>query len=91
MSHSDLYIMQQRAALIRAAADQAENVFIAFAVAASIIGGLGVFFAAPLCAVFGARLAACYVFLFSGCAFGALFIAAHVARFIVFNVKTWNV
>lgn len=91
MSHySDLDVARQRAAFIKAARSAADDVFNAFAVPAGIILGLGVFFAAPLCAVFGATLAAVYVFCASCVVFAGLFIIAHVASFLVFNVKTWN-
>ena len=87
---SDLDVARRRAAFIKAARAASDDVFNAFAIPAGFILGLGVFFAAPLCAVFGATLAAVYVWCASCAVFAALFVIAHAARFIVFNVKTWK-
>jgi|TARA_Y100000289_G_scaffold61437_1_gene69511 hypothetical protein len=91
MSHSNLYTTRQRAEFISAARATSQDVFDAFAVVAVVVCGFGVFFAAPLCAVFGARLAAAYVFVFSLSVFGCLWVCAHVGRLAVFTYKTWNV
>lgn len=87
---SNLDIQRQRTDVIIAARKQADDVFNAFAIPACSIAVFG-FFGFMLCAMFGARLAAVYTLCICLGVFAALFIIAHVARFIVFNVKTWNV
>lgn len=87
---NNLDVDRQRAAFIQAARSTSDDVFNAFAVPACAIAVFG-FFAFGVCAVFGARLAAVYTLCICLAVFAALFILAHAARFIVFNVKTWNV
>lgn len=90
MSHSDLHAMRQRHAIIEAATNQADDVFNAFAVPACAIAAFG-FLAFIVCAVFGAALAAVYCLGACFSVFMALFAIAHVARFVLFHAKTWNV
>jgi hypothetical protein len=82
--------MRQRAAIIEAATNQADDVFNAFAVPACGIAAFG-FFAFIVCAVFSATLAAVYWLGACFAVFMALFVVAHVARFALFTIKTWNV
>lgn len=90
MSHSNLHAARSRAAFIQSARTTSDDVFNAFAVPGCAIAVFG-FFGFMFCALFGARLAAVYTLCICLGVFAALFIIAHVARFVVFNVKTWNV
>lgn len=90
MSYSDLQAMRQRHAIIDAASNQADDVFNAFAVPACVIASFG-FLSFIVCAVFGATLAAVYCLGACFAVFMALFVIAHVARFVLFHAKTWNV
>lgn len=87
---SDLDVARQRAAFIQAARDTSDDVFNSFAVPSCAIAVFG-FIGFCVCAMFGARLAAVYTLCICLGVFAALFIIAHVARFVVFHVKTWNV
>lgn len=86
---NSLDVARKRAAFIQAARDTSDDVFNALAVPACAVAVFG-FLAFGVCAVFGARLAAVYTLCVCLGVFAALFIIAHVARFVVFNVKTWN-
>lgn len=87
---SNLDVQRQRRAAIdkaNAAASTAEHIVMMCAAGLMVFAFLGFLF----CALFGATLAACYVFAFGFGGGAVVGLLSHAVRELVFTFKTWNV